>query len=82
MKKIITISLLLLFLPLISSEIIINQQPDAIYNLGDVITVPTTVKSPKSVAGFFQMDLICSGIQENFYKNGVSLSPGDKKRHR
>ncbi|MBS3086777.1 hypothetical protein J4422_03690 [Candidatus Pacearchaeota archaeon] len=80
MKKIITISLLLLFLPLISSEIIINQQPDAIYNLGDVITVPTTVKSPKSVAGFFQMDLICSGIQENFYKNGVSLSPGEEKK--
>jgi len=80
MKKIITMFLLLLFLPLISSEIIINQQPDEIYNLGDVVTVPTTIKSPKNVAGFFQMDLICSGIQENFYKNGVSLSPGEEKK--
>ena len=80
MKKIILILLLFLFLPLISSEIIINQQPQGVYNLGDVVTVATTIKTPKSVAGIFQMDLICEGNQENFYKNGVSLSPGEEKK--
>lgn len=80
MKKVIIILFLLLFLPLISSEIIINQQIAEVYNLGEVITVLTTIKSPKNVAGFFQMDLICEGNQENFYKNGVSLAPGEEKK--
>src|SRR3989344_1806041 len=80
MKKIVIFLVMLLFLPLISSEIIINQQPNAVYNLGDVITIPTTIKSPKNVAGVFQMDLICEGKQENFYKNGVSLAPGEEKK--
>lgn len=80
MKKVIAVLAVFLFLPLISSEIIINQQPDGIYNLGDVITVPSTIKSSKNVAGFFQMDLICEGNQENFYKNGLSLSMGEEKK--
>jgi len=80
MRKIIVILLVLLFLPLISSEIIINQQPQGVYNLGDVITITTTIKSPKSVAEFFQMDLICDGAQSNFYKNGLSLAPGEEKK--
>src|SRR3989338_11368368 len=80
MKKVILILLLFLFLQLISSEIIINQQPQGVYNLGDVVTVAATIKTPKSVAGFFQMDLICEGNQENFYKNGASLSPGEEKK--
>lgn len=80
MKKVIVVLALFLFLPLISAEIIINQQPAGIYNLGDVATITTTIKSPKSVAGFFQMDLICDGVQSNFYKNGVSLTPGEEKK--
>ena len=80
MKKTIIFLAMLLLLPLISSEVIINTQPDPIYNLEDVITVPTIVKSPKNIAGTFYMDLICEGRQENFYKNGVVLSAGEEKK--
>ena len=84
MKKRVIISAVILsiflILPLISSQIIINQQPNSVYNLGDIVTVSTTIKSSKSVAGFYQMDLICDGRQENFYRNGVSLNAGEEKK--
>ena len=70
----------LLSLPLISAEIIIDEQPESIYNLGDLITIPVTLKSTSGITGNFQMNLICSGQEMNFYKNGISLSPGEEKK--
>ena len=61
-------------------EIIITQQPNQIYNLGDTILIPVTIKSSIDISGSFQMDLICSGHQVDFYKNGVGLSAGEEKR--
>ena len=72
--------LLLLIIPLASAEIIINQQPDRIYNLGDMIIIPVTLRSATGAAGNFQMNLICNGQEMNFYKNGVSLPAGEEKR--
>ena len=33
----------------VSAEMIFNQQPDAVYNLGDSITVPITIKAVSPV---------------------------------
>jgi len=62
-----------------SATIIINQQPKDLYNLGDTISIPVTIKSSVGVSGSFLMDLICNGHQVNFYKNGVGLSAGEEK---
>ncbi len=81
MKKIlIFLTLTLMLLPFISAEIIINQQPEETYNLEDVISIPVTVKTSSSISGNLKMDLICKGIEENFYKNGISISAGEEKR--
>lgn len=78
--------LLLLFVCVIllsqfaAAEIIINKQPDEVYSLGDIIPIPTTVKSVTDISGIFQMNLICNGHETNFYKNGVSLASGEEKR--
>ena len=65
MRKILTILTLTVFLiSLASAEIIINQQPNEIYNLGDSISVPLTIRAAVDITG-------------NFYRNGISLDYGE-----
>ncbi len=63
-----------------SAEIIIHNQPNPVYNLGDTLTISATVKSLTGATGTFSMDLLCEGQIINFYKNGVSLSSGGEKK--
>ena len=68
-----------LLIPLASAEIIINQQPNPVYNLGDMVPVSVTLKSPSTISGSFQMDLVCSGNKTNFYKNPIGLTANEPK---
>ncbi|MCK7498424.1 MAG: hypothetical protein MZW92_53175 [Comamonadaceae bacterium] len=65
--------------PIVSSEMILNQQPNKVYNLGDSVNIPITIKTIGGVSGTFSMDLICGPKQINFYKNGVNLIAGEEK---
>ncbi|MBW6442278.1 hypothetical protein K0A97_00660 [Patescibacteria group bacterium] len=67
-------------LPLASSQVIISQQPQQIYNLGEVISTPVVIKTISGISGFFNMDLICGGSQTNFFRDGVQLASGEEKR--
>ena len=78
-RTIIPLLLVILLLSPVSAEIIINGQPNDVYNLGDIISVPATIKAVGDISGIFQMDLFCEGHQINFYKNGVSLLTGEEK---
>jgi len=71
---------ILMFTSLASAEIIIHNQPNAVYNLGDSSSVSMTIKSLAGATDIFYMNLICEGQEINFYMNGVSLSPGEEKR--
>ena len=79
MKRVVILLAVFLLFPLISAEIIISQQPNIVYSLGDVITIPTVVKTSKDVSGIYQMDLVCIGIQKNFYRHGINLQMGEEK---
>lgn len=70
---------LLTITPLLSAEIIIHQQPKETYNLGDIISVPSTIKTSSQVTGFYYMDLICQGREVNFHRTPISLSAGEEK---
>lgn len=72
--------LIVLLMSSVSAEIIINTQPGETYNLGDIVSVPITIKAVSDVTNIFQMDLLCEGHEINFYKNGVSLSAGAEKK--
>ena len=68
-----------MLIPLASAEIIINQQPNPVYNLGDTIPVSVTLKSPSTISGSFQMDLVCNSNKTNFYKNPIGLTANEPK---
>jgi len=78
-RGIIILVFIVLLSSFISANIIFTQQTSQIYNLGDTIHVPVTIKTLRDVSGLLQMDLICNGTAVNFYKNGVDLLIGEEK---
>ncbi len=70
---------LFVIVPAVSAQVIINTQPQSVYNFGDAITIPVTLKTTTNVAGTFYMDLLCNGNEVNFYQNGVSISAGQEE---
>ncbi len=80
-KKVIFLLIFTIFLiSSVSAEIIIHNQPNEVYSLGDTLTISATVKTLTSATDTFSMDLICGGQSINFYKNGISLSSGEEKK--
>jgi len=80
MKRAILLFILILLTSFASAEIIINQQPRSVYNLGEVITIPVTVKTLSDISEDLEINLICRGQELNFYKNGVYLLAGEEKK--
>ena len=77
MPALILLMLFLFLFPLISATIVINQQPEKIYNLGDVISIPVKIVASENILGSLNVDLICSSKTTN-YKIGIpSLSAGE-----
>lgn len=72
MRLLFILMLILLLFPLISAKIIISQQPEEIYNLGDVISIPMKVVSSGEMLGSLNIDLMCEGEKVN-YKIGIPL---------
>ncbi len=80
-RGIISIALIIFLCTFISAEIIFTEQTKEVYNLGDVVDVPVTIKTFGDISGVFQMELICGGAPINFFKySGVKLSSGEEKK--
>ncbi|MBU1129177.1 MAG: hypothetical protein KJ949_00935 [Nanoarchaeota archaeon] len=81
-KIIIPILLALICISFIAAEttIIFNEQPNEVYNLGETINLPVTIKTTSDIYGLFELNLLCGGSEISFYKNGVSLTTGEEKR--
>ncbi|MEK6880171.1 MAG: hypothetical protein AABY22_11205, partial [Nanoarchaeota archaeon] len=56
------------------------SQPNSIYNLGDAVSITATVASSSSTDGFFQMFLICTGTEKEFYRQYMILTAGYEKQ--
>ncbi|MFQ5531226.1 MAG: hypothetical protein ACE5ES_01280 [Candidatus Nanoarchaeia archaeon] len=63
----------------VSAEILINQEPESLYNLGDIINLPVKIATLSEIKGAFTMDLICNGIETEVYKADVELSAGEEQ---
>tara|TARA_Y100000310_G_scaffold27990_1_gene26608 strand:- start:1308 stop:3320 length:2013 start_codon:yes stop_codon:yes gene_type:complete len=56
-----------------SAEIIINQQPKEIYNLGERINIPITLTTAEGIYDFLQVSLICNGQEQKLPKEEIDL---------
>jgi len=80
MKNILlSIGFLVLLVSFVSPSIIINQQPNDLYNIGDVVNLPVKITAIQDTSSFFQIYLICSGIQTEVYREYVVLATGEEK---
>lgn len=81
MKKIFIASVLMLvILTSFSSAEIILSQPKNLYNVGDPLSIQTTIKSSSEINGFLEMFVLCGGEERNFYKEYLFLSSGEEKK--
>ncbi|MEK6918101.1 MAG: hypothetical protein AABW51_04085 [Nanoarchaeota archaeon] len=81
MKRVIFfVALSLMLISSTSGEIIFTAQPTPIYNLGEIIKVPLTIKTTNDVTGVLDVNLICNGKEVNFFRNGVTLSTGEEQK--
>lgn len=63
----------------ISADLIITQEPNSQYNLGDMVRVPIKISSLSDVNDFLKTYLICNGIETEVHKEYVILSQGGEK---
>ena len=74
-KEVLLVTFALFLVSLVSAEIIINQQPAEVYNLGDRMTVPLTITTSTGIYDFLQVSLICDGQEQKLPKEEVDLPP-------
>ncbi|MEK6945215.1 MAG: hypothetical protein AABW63_00280 [Nanoarchaeota archaeon] len=79
-KLIILVILGVILVSSISAEIIFTVQPNSVYNLGEIIKAPLTIKTTQDVTGVLDVNLICGGKEVNFFRNGVTLSAGAEQK--
>ena len=75
-KSLFVLFSIIFFLSFVSSEIIFTQPIKEVYNLGDTINCPITIKTLAPISGVVEVNLACDGSEINFYKNGINLVAG------
>lgn len=73
-----TLISLILIINFASAEIILNQAPNSIYNLGDFISLQVKVTSPTDAGETFRINLLCSGIETEIYKEFLGIPAGEE----
>ncbi|MEK6840730.1 MAG: hypothetical protein AABX79_02125 [Nanoarchaeota archaeon] len=73
------IFLMVFAIQMVSAKVIINTQPNPVYNLGDTVPVSVTLTSPTAASGFLEMTLICGANKIIFYRNPMSLTANEPK---
>ena len=56
-------------MPIASAEIIINEEPSDLYNVGDVINFPIKVAAAVDTSDFLSVNLLCNGGETEIYKD-------------
>ncbi|MBT3405278.1 hypothetical protein HN832_04860 [archaeon] len=80
MKKVALIFTTLIFLTaIISADIILLQQPESLYNLGEVVEVSLKVTSLKEINNFLTLNLICNGVETEVHKEYLLLQAGEEQ---
>jgi hypothetical protein len=78
MKRGIILLVAILLISNVSAELIIQQQPDELYSLGDTIKVPLKIATLSDLSAPLTLNLICNGIESEVYKEYIVLEVGEE----
>jgi hypothetical protein len=73
-----TLVFVILFISAVSAEIIFTQPVKSVYNLGDTVFSPITIKTSTPISGSIRGNLVCNGSEINFFTNGINLAAGEE----
>ncbi|MEX0932855.1 MAG: adenylate/guanylate cyclase domain-containing protein [Candidatus Pacearchaeota archaeon] len=68
----------LLFVPFLSADIIISQQPLEIYNLGDILETSVTLTTNEGIYDFLQISILCNNHEERLPKEQINLQANNQ----
>ena len=60
----------------ISADIIIQENPSGLYNLGDIISVPVKITSLTEAGEIFLINLICNGAEKELHRQYMLIPAG------
>ncbi|MCK5615234.1 hypothetical protein KAR91_75925 [Candidatus Pacearchaeota archaeon] len=61
-----------------SAEIIVNEEPNDLYNIGDVLNFPIKIAAAVDTNDFLSVNLLCNGMETEIYKEYISLKSGEE----
>ena len=84
MKSVTSFAIILIFfmiLPVASAEIIASQ-PEAVYNIGDQLSLVATLRPSVQTTDFLTVKLVCPNGDVELYKNPLTIGAGETLRGR
>jgi hypothetical protein len=80
-RKIIFLIFAILLVSVVSADMVLNQQPREVYNLGEVINLPIKIIAYADMTSFFSVELLCNGEKLDLpLKDIIVLSMGEEKQ--
>lgn len=79
-KRIVLIFVWVFLISFASSEMIIQQQPDNTYNMGEIVTFPIKITTLTGINDFLNINLICNGQETNVHKEYIALVSGEERQ--
>lgn len=71
--------ILIISLSTLSAEIVINQEPKSLYNLGDIVEVVAKIVTVNEISAPLVISSICNGVQTNVRSQDIFLSAGQEE---
>ena len=69
MRRLVFSLIFIVFLiSIVSADVIIIQQPNEVYSLGDTMNIPLKITTLTDLTSLFTINLICNGVQTEVYK--------------
>jgi hypothetical protein len=80
MKKILILLTIFFLISNVSSEIVINNQPESLYNLDDLLVFPIKINAIKDIQEFLSINLICPKKTTEIHREYINLKTGEEKK--
>ncbi len=80
MRKALIILITLFLISNISAEVIITEQPNNLYNRGDILVFTIKVNALEDIDSFLSINLICPEKQTEIHKEYIYLESGEEKK--